>query len=81
MIRIRRLLVVVVVVMLATTMLISGTSSAQSCFATVAKGGQPPGQGVSTLAKRLADPGSPRSGVPAVAHEVGFINQAREEIC
>ena len=60
----------------------SVASADSSCFNDLARAGIPPGQEfVSEAATRLAQPGTPGSGVPAAAREIGLANQVREDIC
>ncbi len=59
----------------------SVASADSSCFNDLAQAGIPPGQFVGETATTLAQPGTPDSGVPAAAREVGLANQVREDIC
>jgi hypothetical protein len=70
------LLVMLAAAVVVATMTLAGIASAQSCFSTLARSGQPPGELVSKAATELAEPGEPGSNTDDAARQVGLAKQA-----
>ena len=70
------LLVMLAAAVVVATMTLAGIASAQSCFSTLARSGQPPGEFVSKAATTSAGKGEPGSETDDEAKQVGLAKQA-----